>query len=55
MIADTDERSEGIWKARGAFLEAIKSSTTCMDEVDIVVPRSEVNTFVEYVHELRAN
>ena len=25
-----------------------------MDEVDIVVPRSEVNTFVEYVHELRA-
>lgn len=54
LIADTDERSEGIWKARGAFLEAIKSSTTCMDEVDIVVPRSEVNTFVEYVHELRA-
>lgn len=54
LIADTDERSEGIWKARGAFLEAIKSSTTCMDEVDIVVPRREVNTFVEYVHELRA-
>lgn len=53
LIADTQERNESIWKARGAFLEAIKSSTTCMDEVDVVVPRSAVNTFVEYVHELR--
>ncbi len=54
LIADTDERNEGIWKARGAFLEAIKGSTTQMDEVDVVVPRSEVNTFVEYVHQLRS-
>ncbi|WP_196593330.1 FAD-binding oxidoreductase [Pectinatus sottacetonis] len=53
LIADTDERAEAIWKARGAFLEAIKSSTTMMDEVDVVVPRSLVNTFVEYIHELQ--
>lgn len=53
LIADTDERNEGIWKARGAFLEAIKGSTSEMDEVDVVVPRSRVNTFVEYVHQLR--
>lgn len=53
LIADTDERNEGIWKARGAFLEAIKGSTSEMDEVDVVVPRSKVNTFVEYVHQLR--
>ena len=53
LIADTDERAEAIWKARGAFLEAIKGSTTMMDEVDVVVPRSCVNEFVEFVHDLR--
>ena len=53
LIADTDERSESIWKARGAFLEAIKSSTSAMDEVDVVVPRSHVNDFVEFVHGLQ--
>ena len=52
FIADTDERNEGIWKTRGAFLEAIKGSTTEMDECDVVVPRSRVNEFVEYVHSL---
>jgi glycolate oxidase len=53
LIADTEERAEAIWKARGAFLEAIKSSTTMMDEVDVVVPRSMVNDFVEYIHDLQ--
>ncbi|WP_196604419.1 FAD-binding oxidoreductase [Pectinatus haikarae] len=53
LIADTDERAEAIWKARGAFLEAIKSSTTAMDEVDVVVPRSSVNDLVEYIHQLQ--
>ena len=53
LIADTDARSESIWKARGAFLEAIKGSTTEMDEVDVVVPRSRVNEFVEFVHGLQ--
>jgi len=53
LIADTDERNESIWKARGAFLEAIKGSTTYMDEVDIVVPRNRINDFVEYTHSLQ--
>ncbi|TCS78428.1 FAD-binding oxidoreductase [Pectinatus cerevisiiphilus] len=53
LIADTDERAESIWKARGAFLEAIKSSTTAMDEVDVVVPRSNINDLVEYIHNLQ--
>ena len=53
LIADTDERAEAIWKARGAFLEAIKGSTTSMDEVDVVVPRSCVHQFVNFVHDLR--
>ena len=33
------------WKARGAFLEAIKNSTTDMDECDIVVPRNKIADF----------
>ncbi|MCA5011330.1 2-hydroxy-acid oxidase, partial [Clostridioides difficile] len=44
---------ESIWKARGAFLEAIKGSTTYMDEVDMVVPRSSVNEMVTYLHGLQ--
>ncbi|MDF2513301.1 MAG: 2-hydroxy-acid oxidase [Herbinix sp.] len=52
LISDTTEREESIWKARGAFLEAIKGSTTYMDEVDVVVPRSCVNEMVEYIHGL---
>ena len=52
LISDTEEREESIWKARGAFLEAIKGSTTYMDEVDMVVPRNRVNEMVEYLHSL---
>lgn len=52
LISDTNEREESIWKARGAFLEAIKGSTSYMDEVDVVVPRSSVNEMVEYIHGL---
>lgn len=48
LISDTEEREDAIWKARGAFLEAIKGSTTDMDEVDTVVPRSCVNEMVAY-------
>ncbi|SKA93124.1 glycolate oxidase [Caloramator quimbayensis] len=52
-ISDTDERKESIWSARGAFLEAIKASTTEMDECDVVVPRNKVAEFVEYTHKLQ--
>ena len=38
---DTEERRASVWTARGAFLEAIKSSTTEFDECDVVVPRSK--------------
>jgi glycolate oxidase len=51
-ISDTQERHESIWSARGAFLEAIKASTTDMDEVDVVVPRNKVAEFVKFTHEL---
>lgn len=52
LISDTEEREDSIWKARGAFLEAIKGSTTYMDEVDMVVPRNKVNEMVDYLHNL---
>lgn len=53
LISDTEEREESIWKARGAFLEAIKGSTTEMEEADVVVPRNRVNDLVEYTHALQ--
>lgn len=52
FIVDTDERKESVWSARGAFLEAIKASTTEMDECDVVVPRNQVASFIKYTHEL---
>lgn len=52
FIANTEERQESIWSARGAFLEAIKSSTPAMDECDVVVPRNQVARFVKFVKEL---
>ena len=48
LISNTPERNEAIWKARGAFLEAIKSSTTEMDECDVVVPRRLIADFINY-------
>lgn len=52
LIVDTDERKTSVWSARGAFLEAIKASTTEMDECDVVVPRNKVAEFVLYTHEV---
>ena len=52
FLCDTDERKGSVWSARGAFLEAIKSSTDEMDECDVVVPRKSVAEFVLYTHEL---
>ena len=51
-IVDTEERRGTVWSARSAFLEAIKASTTEMDECDVVVPRNHVAEFVLYTHEV---
>ncbi len=51
-IVDTEERKKSVWSARGAFLEAIKASTTEMDECDVVVPVNKVDEFIKYTHEL---
>jgi glycolate oxidase len=54
LISDTQERQEMIWSARGAFLEAIKASTTEMDECDVVVPRNRVAEFVKFTRQIEA-
>ena len=51
-IVDTEERKKAVWSARGAFLEAIKASTTEMDECDVVVPVDRVDEFIKFTHEL---
>lgn len=51
-LVDTEERKSSVWTARGAFLEAIKSSTDQMDECDVVVPRNHVATFIKYTHQV---
>ncbi len=52
LIVDTEERKTSVWSARSAFLEAIKASTTEMDECDVVVPRNKVAEFVLYTHKV---
>ena len=51
-IVDTEERKKSVWSARGAFLEAIKASTTEMDECDVVVPVNKIDEFIKYTHAL---
>ena len=53
LLSNTQERNEAIWSARGAFLEAIKASTTEMDECDVVVPRRHVAEFILFAHALQ--
>ena len=51
-IVDTEERKKSVWSARGAFLEAIKASTTEMDECDVVVPGNKIDEFIKFTHTL---
>ncbi len=53
LIADSEERAEAIWSARGAFLEAIKASTSEMDECDVVVPRTNIADFIRFTTQLQ--
>jgi glycolate oxidase len=48
-IVDTQERSDSVWKARSAFLEAIKASTTEMDECDVVLPRNSMASYIKFI------
>jgi glycolate oxidase len=53
FIADTPERQLSVWSTRGTFLEAIKASTSMMDECDVVVPRDQVANFISFSHALQ--
>lgn len=53
FISNTPERNESIWSARGTFLEAIKASTTELDECDVVVPRDRIADFIKFSHALQ--
>ncbi len=53
LIVDTEERKESVWSARSAFLEAIKASTSEMDECDVVVPKDRIADFLMYTDELK--
>lgn len=52
LIANIFDSQEGIWECRGAFLEALKGMGD-LDEVDVVVPPSEIAEFISSVEELR--
>ncbi|MDC0558831.1 FAD-binding oxidoreductase [Candidatus Izimaplasma bacterium] len=51
-LVDTDERKLSVWSARGAFLEAIKASTTQIDECDVVLPRSHISEFLTFTKQV---
>ncbi|MFA7017693.1 MAG: FAD-linked oxidase C-terminal domain-containing protein [Sphaerochaetaceae bacterium] len=53
LIADTPERQQSVWATRGTFLEAIKASTSMIDECDVVVPRDQVASFIAFSYELQ--
>lgn len=48
FLCNTEERKEAVWSVRGAALEALKASTTDMDECDIVVPRNRIADFSRF-------
>ncbi len=48
FLCNTEERKEAVWSVRGAALEALKASTTDMDECDIVVPRNRIADFSKF-------
>lgn len=51
-LVDTDERKTSVWSARGAFLEAIKASTTAIDECDVVLPRSHISEYLTFTKQI---
>ncbi len=52
FLVDTEERRKSVWTVRGGFLEAIKASTSLIDECDVVLPRSEIGEFLAYVRKI---
>jgi len=53
FISDTDERKEMVWSARKALLEALRASTSEIDECDVVGARNKVADFINYTDSLQ--
>ncbi|MCF7931225.1 MAG: FAD-binding oxidoreductase [Acholeplasmataceae bacterium] len=51
-LVDTEERRSSVWTVRGGFLEAIKSSSSEIDECDVVLPRSHIAQFLAYTRKI---
>lgn len=52
FLSDTVERQAALWNTRGAFLEAIKNSTTLMDEADVVMPITRIADYLGFIKSL---
>ncbi|KAF0224586.1 MAG: glcD [Erysipelotrichaceae bacterium] len=54
FLSDTVERQAALWNTRGAFLEAIKNSTSLMDEADVVLKITRIADYLAYIKQLEA-
>ncbi len=52
FLSDTVERQAALWNTRGAFLEAIKNSTSLMDEADVVMPITKIADYLQFIKTL---
>src|SRR5690554_665871 len=52
LIIDPQKHRSNIWNIRGGFLNAIKASSDFIDECDVVLPRSHIESFLNYVNEV---
>jgi glycolate oxidase len=52
IVADTPTKIRESWAARGSFLEAIEADTKLLDECDVVVPVSEIASYLQFVNGL---
>ncbi len=52
FLSDTVERQAALWNTRGAFLEAIKNSTTVMDEADVVLQITKIADYLAFIKRL---
>lgn len=46
-VADTPDRAAQVWSVRGGILEGMKMDSVMQEECDVVVPRSEIATYVK--------
>jgi glycolate oxidase len=51
LIADTTERYNALWEARGSFLQAIKAMSE-IDEADVVTPIARIAEFIMFCDSL---